>query len=58
VLAALDRLPNPNPLDAASLRAAAETDAPLDEIRDVCRLFQYLLPGLTVNVAHFRRQLA
>ena len=58
VFAALDRLPNPNPLDAASLRAAAETDAPLDEIRDVCRLFQYLLPGLTVNVAHFRRQLA
>ena len=57
VFAALDRLPKPNRLDAASLRAAAEADAPLGEIRDVCRLFQYLLPGLTVNVAHFRRQL-
>ena len=53
-----ERLANPGALDAASLRAAAEADAPLDEVRDVVRLFQWLLPGLAVNVAFFRAQLA
>lgn len=56
--AVAERLANPGALDAASLRAAAEADAPLDEVRDVVRLFQWLLPGLAVNVAFFRAQLA
>ena len=50
-------LPNPGGLTAASLKAAAEQDAPFEEIRDVCRLFQWLLPGLVTNVAYLRAQL-
>jgi Halocarboxylic acid dehydrogenase DehI len=50
-------LPNPDGLSAAALRAAAAEDAPLDEVRDVVRLFQWLLPGLIVNVAYLRAQL-
>lgn len=51
-------LPNPGGLSAASLREAAGRDAPLAEIRNVCRLFQWLLPGLVTNVAYLRAQLA
>lgn len=50
-------LPLPGRLSTASLRAAAERDAPLDEVLAVVRLFQWLLPGLAVNVACFRAQL-
>ncbi len=50
-------LPVPGSLTSASLRAAAERDAPLDEVLAVVRLFQWLLPGLVVNVACFRAQL-
>jgi hypothetical protein len=50
-------LPNPNALTSAALRAAAEADAPLQEVLEMCRLFQWLLPGLVVNVAYFRQQL-
>lgn len=50
-------LPNPTGLTPARLAAAAREDAPLAEVRDVVRLFQWLLPGLAVNVAHFRAQL-
>jgi hypothetical protein len=50
-------LPNPGRLTAGMLREAAEKDAPLEEIRDVCRLFQWLLPGLVTNVAYVRAQL-
>jgi hypothetical protein len=50
-------LPNPGGVTAETLRAAAEKDAPLEEIRDVCRLFQWLLPGLVTNVAYLRAQL-
>jgi hypothetical protein len=50
-------LPNPGGLTGAALRAAAARDAPFDEVRDVCRLFQWLLPGLVVNVAYLRAQL-
>lgn len=51
-------LPNPGGLSAAALREAAGRDAPLEEIRSVCRLFQWLLPGLVTNVAYLRAQLA
>jgi hypothetical protein len=50
-------LPNPGALRAAALKQAAEADAPLTEVLEVGRLFQYLLPGLIVNVAVFRQQL-
>lgn len=50
-------LPNPAGLAPDRLLAAAAEDGGVDEIRDVCRLFQYLLPGLVLNVACFRRQL-
>lgn len=50
-------LPNPGRLSAASLRDAAENDASIDEVLNVCRLFQWLLPGLVTNVAYLRAQL-
>ena len=50
-------LPNLGGLTAAALKVAAENDAPLGEIREVCHLFQHLLPGLVINVAFFREQL-
>ncbi len=50
-------LPNPGALSATALRQAAEADAPIDEVMEVCRLFQWLLPGLMTNVAYFRHQL-
>lgn len=54
---AAENLPNPGGISAAMLRNAAEKDAALEEIRDVCRLFQWLLPGLVTNVAYLRAQL-
>lgn len=54
----VDRLPNPANLNPETVRGAAETDSDLLEVRDVCRLFQNLLPGLTLNVAVFKAQLA
>ncbi len=55
----LETLPNPGHLSAASLRAAAaHDDAGIDEVLNVCRLFQWLLPGLVTNIAYFRKQLA
>ncbi len=51
-------LPNPGRLTAEALRRAAEADGADQEIRDVCRLFQWLLPGLVTNVAYLRAQLA
>ncbi len=50
-------LPNAGGITAESLRRAAEKDAPFEEIRDMCRLFQWLLPGLVTNVAYLRAQL-
>ena len=44
-------LPNPGRLAPVELISAAERDASLEEIRDVVRLFQWLLPGLVINVA-------
>ncbi|NJN40585.1 MAG: hypothetical protein HC807_06815 [Gammaproteobacteria bacterium] len=54
---AAEALPNPGGITADGLRRAAEKDAPLEEVRDVCRLFQWLLPGLVTNVAYLRAQL-
>jgi hypothetical protein len=51
------RVPNPAELDAEGLRTAARQDAPLEEVLAVARLFQWLLPGLVVNVALFDLQL-
>ena len=55
---AAEELPNPGGLSSAVLRQAAEVDAGLDQVIQVCRLFQWLIPGLIVNVAYFRHQLA
>ncbi len=54
---AAEELPNPGGLSSKALRQAAEADASLDEIIQVCRLFQWLIPGLITNVAYFRHQL-
>ncbi|MBE0703664.1 MAG: hypothetical protein IH582_10915, partial [Afipia sp.] len=51
------QLPVPSSLNADRIRAASQRDAPLDEITAVVRLFQWLLPGLVVNVACFRAQI-
>ncbi len=51
-------LPNPGGLTPDRLRAEAQPDTQAHEIADVVRLFQWLLPGLIVNVAAFRQQLA
>lgn len=53
-----ERLPNPGGLTSDALRAAADQDASLDGVLDVCRLFQWLLPGLVTNVSFLRAQLA
>lgn len=50
-------LPNPGRLTSDALRQAAAEDAPIEEILDVVRLFQWLLPGLTANIAFLRAHL-
>lgn len=50
-------LPNPGGLRSAMLQEAAARDGSLDDVLAVVRLFQWLLPGLVVNVAFFREQL-
>ncbi len=52
-----EELPNPGGLSSNALRQAAKADASLDEIIQVCRLFQWLIPGLITNVAYCRHQL-
>ncbi len=56
-VAAARTLPNPGGLTSAAIRAAADKDASRAELVEVCRLFQWLLPGLVTNVAYFRDQL-
>jgi len=51
-------LPNPGALSVDALRDAANRDGNADEILQVVRLFQWLLPGLVTNVAFLRAQLA
>jgi hypothetical protein len=50
-------LPNPGGLRSQALIAAAAKDAPLSEIREMVRLFQWLIPGLMTNVAYLRAQI-
>jgi hypothetical protein len=52
------KLPNPNGLTSAALRQAAIDDGAPDDICRTVELFQWLLPGLVLNVACFRAQLA
>ena len=54
---AAERLPNPGGLSSSNLQRAAEADASLEEVLQVCRLFQWLIPGLITNVAYLRHQL-
>jgi hypothetical protein len=51
------QLPNPGTLTASDLLDAARRDGNPEEILQVTRLFQWLLPGLVTNVAFFRAQL-
>jgi hypothetical protein len=51
-------LPNPAGLTPDALQRAAAEDGPVDDILSVVRLFQWLLPGLVLNVAFLRGQLA
>lgn len=50
-------LPNVTGLTSSDLVAMANRDASVDEVRDVVRLFQWLLPVLAVNVAFLRKAL-
>ncbi|WP_420328346.1 hypothetical protein [Mameliella sp.] len=50
-------LPNPTRLSSDALREAAAADATCEEVLAVARLFQWLLPGLALNVAYLREQL-
>ncbi|MFY0610593.1 MAG: hypothetical protein JXQ99_03615 [Hyphomicrobiaceae bacterium] len=50
-------LPNPSVLNCRQISAAASEDGSIEEITEVVRLFQWLLPGLVLNVAYFRQQL-
>ena len=50
-------LPNTTGITPHALRDAATSDASLEEVLSVVRLFQWLLPGLAVNVAFLRSQL-
>lgn len=50
-------LPNPIDLPPEALREVAVADAPLEEVRDVVRLFPWLLPGLALNAAFLRAAL-
>ena len=55
--AVASELPNVGGITSAAVREAAATDAPLEEVVGMCRLFQWLLPGLVCNVAYLRAQL-
>lgn len=50
-------LPNLSGIIPQQLIGCAEQDGQLNEVLSVVRLFQWLLPGLVVNVAVFRHQL-
>lgn len=51
------RLPNPMKLTPDALRSAAMEAASAEELLSVVRLFQWLLPGLVINVGFLREQL-
>ncbi len=50
-------LPGLQGLSQDGLAAAANEAAGVQQVQDVVRLFQWLLPGLAVNVGYFRHQL-
>ena len=50
-------LPGAAALQPAALQAAALADAPAGEVESTVQLFQWLLPGLAVNVACLQQQL-
>lgn len=50
-------LPNPASLTSKKLIMACEQKYQLKEIKEVVSLFQWLLPGLAINVSYFRAQL-
>ncbi len=50
-------LSNPGGLTSENLRRAAAKDAELAEVLQITRLFQWLLPGLVLNVAFMRAEL-
>ncbi len=56
-VALVQGLPNPGAISSESLREAAAQEGNPEQILAVVQLFQWLLPGLVVNVAHFDRQL-
>lgn len=56
-IALVSAMPNVTGITPENLRNAANTDATAEEVLEVVRLFQWLLPGLAVNVAFFREQL-
>lgn len=55
------RLPNPGGLSSEALIGAAGEDGAgkdgVGEVTEMCRLFQWLLPGLSVNVAYLKTQI-
>ena len=53
----VDSLPNMSKITPQQLIGCATQDGQLSETLSVVRLFQWLLPGLAVNVAVFRHQL-
>lgn len=57
-VALVDRLPNMSRITPQQLISCAERDAKLSEVLSVVRLFQWLLPGLAVNVAVLKHQLS
>jgi hypothetical protein len=57
IVSAALALPNPGGLTSAALRAAAIEDGAAEDIQTTVELFQWLLPGLLINIAFFRAQL-
>ena len=50
-------LPNPNKLNSGKIIGAAKKDKRFNEIKKVVNLFQWLLPGLIINVAFMKEQI-
>lgn len=57
LIAAAVNLPHPGQLDSAALQAALAHEAFPQQVAQTVQLFQWLLPGLIVNVAYLRAQL-
>lgn len=57
IVSAALALPNPGGLTSVGLHTAATDDGAFEDIQRTVELFQWLLPGLLINVAFFRAQL-